>query len=63
MMQDQQAHSSSQQPPPPTPSPRTVVTSPRLGKMYNKKGEVIGYVEMGGGGSGGNGEDTEMVGS
>ncbi|KAK4647550.1 uncharacterized protein QC761_102460 [Podospora bellae-mahoneyi] len=61
MMQDQQAHSSSQQPPPPTPSPRTVVTSPRLGKMYNKKGEVIGYVEMGGGGSGGNGEDTEMV--
>ncbi|KAK4680859.1 hypothetical protein QC764_102460 [Podospora pseudoanserina] len=63
MMQDQQAHSSSQQPPPPTPSPRTVVTSPRLGKMYNRKGEVIGYVEMGGGGSGGNGEDTGMVGS
>ncbi|KAK0747830.1 hypothetical protein B0T21DRAFT_406406 [Apiosordaria backusii] len=51
------------QEPPPTPSPKTLVSaSPRLGKMYNKKGEVIGYVEMGGGG-GGNDDDAEMTGS
>ncbi|KAK0666162.1 hypothetical protein QBC41DRAFT_281583 [Cercophora samala] len=71
MLQDQgQQQQQQQQQPPPTPSPRTVVTSPRLGKMFNKKGEVIGYVEMGvsggdggGGGVGGNGDDVEMPGS
>ncbi|KAK4181078.1 hypothetical protein QBC36DRAFT_372260 [Triangularia setosa] len=52
MLQDQQ------QPQPPTPLPKTV--SPRFGKMYNKKGEVIGYVEVGGGG-GNNDEDAEMA--
>ncbi|KAK4202497.1 hypothetical protein QBC40DRAFT_321718 [Triangularia verruculosa] len=45
---------------PATPSPKTTVSSPRLGKMYNKKGEIIGYVEMAGGG---NDDDAEMAGS